>query len=425
MFKDGKLFTAPPMDRISPGLLGVRTFKKDKAFKGYTMFSNSGGYTRYLIDMNGLVVHTWPVKSNHYGEILPNGNLLADQAHHGLHELRPDGQEVWFWSGNCHHDFEVLPNDNIILLTGQRDPVLKGFFVSGREPDSMFTDIVVEINRQGDILWSFSFRDHVDDLCAASGLKLPVAYAFETPDGSLDENGVADWAHTNTLEVLPDTPLGRQDKRFRAGNLLFSLRILDIIGIIDREQEKIVWAWGLGELDGQHQPTMLANGNILLFDNGTYRRYSRVIELNPATGKIVWEYQDGKNVPPDRHSFSGNVCELLPERSNHTANFFSPYRSGVQRLPNGNTLICESDAGRIFEVTPDHEIVWDYYSPFMAQGPEHEGRHIYRATRYTAEQVRPVFEARQDKVRCVANEKNKTLSTYLDILKYYSQGYEG
>ena len=57
-----------------------------------------------------------------------------------------------------------------------------------------------------------------------------------------------------------------------------------------------------------------------------------------------------------------------------------------------NTLICESDAGRIFEVSVAKEIVWDYHSPFMGQGPQNQGRHIYRATRLTADQLAPVIE---------------------------------
>ena len=402
MFKDGKIFTSPSMDRISPGPLGVRTYDKDKVFRGYTLFSPAFGNVEYLIDMNGLVAHTWPVVRSQLGEILPNGHLLVDNYVDGcLYELLPDGSNVWSWKSNYHHDFYLLPDDNIVALTYRNEPVVEGFYVPAHTPDHMRTDVVVEINRSGETLWSFSFSEHLEDLCAASGLSLPVIYARERPDGSVMEHGNADWAHTNTIEVLPDTPLGREDSRFRAGNLLFSFRSLDIIGIIDREKEEIVWAWGLGELDGQHQPTMLADGNILIFDNGTYRNHSRAVEIKPATGEIVWEYMDGEN-------------------------FYSPYRSGVQRLPNGNTLICESDAGRIFEVTADKEIVWDYYSPFIGQGKGNQGRHVYRATRYTDEQVEPVFAARNDEnVVGVADANRQPMRTFPEALKFYRESFDG
>ena len=197
---------------------------------------------------------------------------------------------------------------------------------------------------------------------------------------------------------LPDTPLGQKDARFRSGNLLFCFRSLDIIGIVDREKNEVVWAWGLGIIDGPHQPTMLDNGNILLYDNGTYRDTSIAREIDPVSGDIVWQYEDG-------------------------ADFYSPYRSGVQRLPNGNTLICESDAGRIFEVTQDKEIVWDYYSPFLGQGPQNQGRHVYRATRLTADELKPLFDVRESDFVGVGDENRNRLMDFRDVLNYYEDGF--
>ena len=37
---------------------------------------------------------------------------------------------------------------------------------------------------------------------------------------------------------------------------------------------------------------------------------------------------------------------------------------GQERLPNGNTLICESLMGRFLEVTMDGEVVWEFVNPF-------------------------------------------------------------
>jgi hypothetical protein len=139
---------------------------------------------------------------------------------------------------------------------------------------------------------------------------------------------------------------------------------VDVIGVIDKETGWIVWAWGPGVIDGQHKPHMLANGNILIFDNGTLRGYSRVIELNPLSGQIEWEYT-GK---PDK-------------------GFSSPFISGAQRLPNGNTLICDGQNSHLFEVTPDKEIVWDFVNPYRANGTS-----VYRCLRYSPESAQPLFE---------------------------------
>ena len=97
---------------------------------------------------------------------------------------------------------------------------------------------------------------------------------------------------------------------------------------------------------------MLGNGNILVFDNGTHRRddprtYSRVLEIDPATKRPVWTYQDQP-----------------------VFNFYSAYISGAQRLPNGNTLITEGCTGRLFEVTRDGDVVWEYISSYSQLLPD-------------------------------------------------------
>jgi len=357
-----------------------------------------------VIDLNGMVVHTWPVTKSQLTELRPDGHLLVDRfakgrdSASGWDELSPDGERVWHWNGPYHHDFEVLPNDNIICLTARNEPPREGFYPPDFEPPQMRTDVVVEIDRSGTVVWEFSFSDHIVELYHLAGLPQPVRYEMRAPDGTLKPRIQSDWAHTNTIEVLPHTPLGQRDTRFRAGNLLFSFRSLDIIGIIDRDLEEIVWVWGLGILDGQHQPTMLPDGHILIFDNGTYRGYSTVVEMDPESGEVVWQYEDRDD-------------------------FYSPYRSGVQRLPNGNTLICESDAGRIFDVTVEKEIVWDFYSPFLGQGPENQGRHIYRATRYTEAEVEPLFASRAEEIIAVADSERKRLTSFRQVLKFYQDGF--
>ena len=250
------------------------------------------------------------------------------------------------------------------------------------------------LNRNKEVLWQFSFGDHIESLCALAGYPIPIPYMRRTGDGSFAAYGPSDWAHANTIEVLPQTPLGEKDARFKAGNMLFSLRHLDIIGIVDPDKNEIVWCYGPGVLDGQHQPTMLENGNILVFDNGTYRGHSIVREIEPVSGEIVWQYEDGEN-------------------------FFSPFRSGNQRLPNGNTLICECDAGRLFEVTPEKEVVWDFWSPFVGQCPCHLGKRIHRATRYSPDAVQPILESRKDAVIGEVDRDGRHMTSYAEVIRLY------
>jgi hypothetical protein len=135
------------------------------------------------------------------------------------------------------------------------------------------------------------------------------------------------------------------------------MRNIDLIGVVDIENNELVWSWGAGKLDKQHHPTLLENGNVLIFDNRPIDQASRVFELNPLFKAIEWEY---KAEPP--------------------GDFYSPFRGGNQRLSNGNTLITESDRGRVFEVTPGGQIVWEFYNPIVNADQE-ERAAIYRMTR--------------------------------------------
>ena len=151
--------------------------------------------------------------------------------------------------------------------------------------------------------------------------------------------------NSNTVEVIP-TDVVRDDRViFEAGHLLVCIRNIDLVGVLDPEAEEFVWTWGPGELEHPHHPSLLENGNILIFDNGKFSERSRVIEVDPVSGDIVWQYEGD---PPE--------------------SFFSRSRGAAQRLPNGNTLITESTKGRVFEVTPAGEIVWDFWEPGVRKG---------------------------------------------------------
>jgi outer membrane protein assembly factor BamB len=142
--------------------------------------------------------------------------------------------------------------------------------------------------------------------------------------------------HVNTLSIVDRT----LNELFQEGFVLFAARSLNLIGVVDVEKEVLVWSWGENDLDWPHQPVLLASGNLLIFDNGSHRNYSRIIELDPLSGEIVWEYRAD---PQDA--------------------FFSIMMGGVQDLPNGNILITESTKGHVFEVTRDGTIVWEFYNP--------------------------------------------------------------
>ena len=145
-----------------------------------------------------------------------------------------------------------------------------------------------------------------------------------------------DVLHANTVEVLDEHPRGLSGR----GAVLLSFRNLDTVVVADLEARRVLWAWGPGVVSGQHQPSALANGNILVFDNGVAASRSRVIEVDPATRDIAWAY------------------EAEPAGA-----FFTEVAGGCELLPNGNVLVTESNAGAAFQVRRDRSIAWRWAIP--------------------------------------------------------------
>jgi hypothetical protein len=356
---------------------GVTVSVPERFYKGYTLFCHTydppnidmGELAHmYVIDMNGNLVLEWTAKTAvQLLELLPTGNLFyttrdrsnIDQA--GLWEIDTKGNVVWYFHCRIDHDFQLMDNGHLLLHC------IMDKMVPSIGSELKRCPYIIEITRGKELIWEWFGEKHTKELEALCGIRFPLSssqfkgYAEHTAKYML-----FDWAHNNTCEVLPDNPAARKDLRFKKGNILFSYRSLDVIGVIDKTTSEIVWAWGPSELDGQHQPTMLPNGNILIYDNGTRRGWSRLIELNPIDEEIVWEYT------------------ATPKEA-----FFSPYISGSQLLTNGNTLICEGEPCRLFEVTRSKEIVWEYRSPYGTKGTHG----IYRATRYSQEFLNPLLRS--------------------------------
>ena len=336
--------------------LGLTVHLPDKAYHGYTLFAPLSGTNVYLIDMRGGVVHRWnmPYRLADYGYLLENGNLLfsgltgKSPAGFGgssgiVMEVDWTGDIVWqYEDASLHHDFCRMSNGNTMLLGWASVPPEVASRIKGGKPGTehergIWCDYFREVTPRGETVWEWYAYQHLD---TETDLICPL-------------HSRSEWTHCNALEVLPD------------GNLLTSFRLLDTVAIIDKKSGDFVWKWGREELGHQHNPNPLENGNILIFDNGWHGIHaphprSRVLEVDPRTDHIEWIYQT-------RPGWE----------------FFSAFISGAQRLPNANTLICEGMTGRLFEVTSEGEVVWEYMNPFFGDD-ELFGwvNHVFRAYRY-------------------------------------------
>ena len=374
-------YTSVTPDQVNPDSAGVMVYDPDKAHPGYNLYCCEACPDIMLIDMSGNLVHRWRdpdgrLRSWHHAIMLANGDAVAiAKSPKCLVRLDWDSRIIWKKSIRCHHDVAVLPDSTFYVIVAERKKY--------RALDVEFFSIVHLAPSGGEIA-AWSAFEHLDEIRQASDPRsfldtiLDSMLADEDPDEVLrpmrkniaqasDSDGghVYDYFHINTISVLPQTSLGAADRRFRVGNLLICLRNVNQIAVLDKDSREVLWVWGEEILEWPHHPTMLENGNILVFDNGVERKYSRVIELDPVTRTIEWEYVGD---PP--------------------GSFYSYTRGSAQRLPNGNTLISEGDTGRAFEVTRGGEIVWEWLNPAII------GKHraqVYRMIRIPREVAEPLL----------------------------------
>ena len=367
--------------------VGLIYYAPQHCYRGYTLTTNNRGFHATLIDMEGRVCHRWHSDEGiGYAYLLPNGHLLlrtnppedaggAEKiggSSGALLELDWESNVVWeHHDPLIHHDYERLANGNTLvllfhLLSPELTAQIRGGRFSDDDPEQMFGDKIQEITPDGTVVFEWRSWEH-----------LSVEEDIICP---LEDR--AEWTHGNSLNVTP------------GGDLIVSYRRASVVGIVDKASGDFKWKWGPGEIDHQHHPTWLDNGRILIFDNGFHRPrscYSRVVEVDPGTNEIAWEY-----------------------RGNPELSFFSQAVSSSERQPNGNTLICEGSPGRIFEVTPNKEIVWEYINPFFVTGanrsnPTDLSGAVFRAHRYGPDH--PALEG-----------KNLDPARYANINNLYAKG---
>lgn len=333
-----------------------------RATAGFTLFSPLYQYSTLIVNMRGEVVHEWRLASypGNYTYLLPNGNLLAalytDEGFAGfsakgglIQELDWNGKLVWEYVDHAqHHDFRRCANGNTAylgweVLSRQAAARVRGGMPGTEHHGEIYGDYIREVAPDGTSVWEWHMEAEMDIE------KYPLCPVCRR----------AEYAHPNSICPTPD------------GGYLVSWRTNHLIAWIDRATRRFKWEMMDVNFGHQHDAQLLDNGRITLFANGEHngsggsKTGSRVLEIDPETRQILWEY---KSTPP------------------HV--FFSNYISGAQRLASGNTLICEGTWGRIFEVNPQGEILWNYINPYFVPDDAKRGpgtNAVFRAYRYAAD----------------------------------------
>ena len=325
------------------GAAGLTHSRPSLTSPGYTLITAIPEARALVVDMAGDEVHRWQNRRDKVwvrAELSKTGDLLVI----GRREVRGgdgrpieegfiarygwDGTEHWRQNNTAHHDLDQLPGGDILTLgLGERRLGKLRF----EDNDLLFLSADGELRR----------RLSLYDLLASRPDILSLAEILaKHPDARSSQGPAFDLLHANAVQQMPFPDLEGRGKVYGRSNILVTVRQQDLVAVVDPQQQRLVWAWGPGEIQFPHEATWLENGNILLFDNGSaYREHSRIVEVDPLTDEIVWTW---------RH--------LRPKR------FYSSGRGTVQALPAGNVLVASSNQGEIFEVTRTGRIVWRYLS---------------------------------------------------------------
>jgi len=345
---------------------GVTVHDADAISRGLTAMQGlfPEGVELRLVDMAGKVVHRWradfhaiwpdpahvfpqsnvPIDDLHYHTqgmaLLPDGSVVLNFSMLGTVKLDKCGSVQWTLDRLTHHS--VTPNpDGTFWIPAKRDvrDVPEDLMLEGVSADSLdesdarYEDRLLQVSADGKVIRVLSVLRAVFE----GGL------APELHD--MTETSRADPTHVNDIEVV--TPaLARRIDGVEAGDLLVSIRQMHMLAILDKNTGALKWRRS-GPWIRQHDPDITADGLIEVFNNGDRHlavdgvRGSSIIALDPATGETDTVY------PRDESRY-----------------FFTELMGTHQLLPNGNRLITESQAGRVFEVNPVGKIVWEYVKPY-------------------------------------------------------------
>ncbi len=334
----------------APEIAGVTVHDRKRASPGFNLYASGHDQEANLTDMDGKVLHRWrfdigpelkkfglPEASAYRWffrrvALYPNGDLLALYDNLALVRLDKDSNLKWIFPGQTHHAFVTDEVGDIHVLAIQQR-VLPWLHPKRR----LFDDQVVVLDADDG---SVKARHSILGGLAKGGQDEILAKVRADMASFMSRLG--DVLHTNHVELVDERLVARLPDLER-GSYLLSSRRVDAIMVLNPTTGSVDWLHR-GRFLGQHHPTVLDDGTILMFDNQRDPKIgSRLLEIDPATGKEGWQY-----------------------RGSEGEEFYSQCCGTVYRLPNGNTLASETGAGRAIEVTPDGEVVWEFVSPHRA-----------------------------------------------------------
>ena len=380
-----------------------------ESFEGYTLYSPTAESYAYLIDHQGDLAYAW-LSGVRLARLLDNGNVLSS----GNMESDPEGNVVWKYPHPQHHDLLKLPNGNVLFLSrefrSREEAAALGAnpasLACSPAPDDLIGERVVEARPTGpdsaEIVWEWSVFDHLiqdfdpekPDYGVVADRPERIDLNFALAEAPCKRYG-SRWMHANSL-----------DYNAELDQIMITVRHFGEIWIIDHSATReeaagsaggnagkggdLLYRWGnprayragtpadqrlffphAGHWIPEGSP---GAGNVLIFDNGDEypgfaRLYSSVDEVAPPSDGYNYRLDAGSSYGPN--DFVWTYAADPPE------SFYAAIQSNAQRMPNGNTLITDGPAGRIFEVTREGKTVWEFAHPLRSENDS-----LYRAYRH-------------------------------------------
>ncbi|MDC7219476.1 MAG: aryl-sulfate sulfotransferase [Spirochaetales bacterium] len=389
---------------LEPHEIGLLIHDEEKSFQGYTLFPGKHHGLTVLMDNEGRIINSWmsDYEPGQSAYLLENGNMMRAALVKGKYnigggeggrfeEFTWEGEMVWSMdyasdSYMSHHDFVPLANGNFLALCvetkSRAEAIAAGFNPALLRDATVNPEYIIEVEKIGRddyrIVWEWHVWDHMIQDFDKS--KANYGKPEDHPE-LVDVNGTgqripAFWNHGNSIDYNEELD-----------QIILSIRGTSEFWIIDHstttEEAKtdrggILYRWGNPAAYGrgdredrrlyqQHDAQWIKEGNpgagnILIFNNGIDRpgiKHSTIEEVVVPVG------EDGSYPDLAQGEAYAPRDAVWTYAAEDRQEFYSPEISGAQRLPNGNTLICEGIPGHFFEVTPEGETVWSYGNPIV------------------------------------------------------------
>jgi hypothetical protein len=366
---------------------------------GQILYSPMYSTTTYLRESSGALNHTW---SSSYipgcmVRWVGDGSIIrtirvgvgpgAGGAGGGVQKVEWDGTVVWDYRYNTngdlsHHDVSILPNGNVLLIAWETKTRTESI-AEGRNPSyvsngGLQPDHIIEVEptgpTSGTIVWEWHAWDHlIQDYDPGKANYGVVGDHPELVDINYVTSTFQDLMHSNSIDYNEEFD-----------QILISVRYYSEVWVIDHSTTTaeaaghtggnsgkggdLLYRWGNPQtydrgtssnrkLYEQHDSAWIdegfpGEGNILIFNNGVGRHYSTVDEITPPVDENgEYAITAGSAYGPTTQTWI-----YSPQPS-----FYASHLSGADRLPSGNTLICNGESsGKLFEVTPEGATVWQY-----------------------------------------------------------------